>query len=575
MEPSNIFKLIALNLRSDQQNDYFKPDIISYDPYKKDLLDQDELEYFVNHGNNVTIFIHGYNVSYGHFGQPVQTYHHETLKHSIFSRQDIYRDYTKLKDKLPDVAIQNKWLDPAKAVLNNVIPYDAIDNILDMTIAKKHVQDADQLLNGNGAHNWWLHTEWNLNQATAQLDETDFMNYTRLLHISWQGDPILSIDYMAAVPMADQASQKLVPVVEQLLEQGLEINILAHSLGCRIATKLMDILGRNDKYAECLNHVFLWEPAIANNAFTNDFPNVHNAAKKIIVLYSENDNILGPVPSKIYTKFWEKAFDLNSGFALALCAGVVHFSDKKLHTHIQSPYHLANALSYPFTAFLKQNLLRQQFYQDWIQIHDEIEGTTIKPFPKTLAEQMYATKLQYPQSYHFLSRLLYKMPYHYKEALKEASENWFHPTTVAKSVLKQLTNPKNSQASKKKLALKIAYDLLLYPLKALKETKTDVSQQAANELATIIMTVLTSKGPLPAPAMGYSGPDIAHDQIMRDLYENGKLVLVPQHDWLTEHSSMKIPSKVLMNNVYKAKIWCGNPGYHLGGYNHLDVEFGP
>ena len=34
---NDIFKLIALNLREDLENDYFKPKILQKDPYKKTI----------------------------------------------------------------------------------------------------------------------------------------------------------------------------------------------------------------------------------------------------------------------------------------------------------------------------------------------------------------------------------------------------------------------------------------------------------------------------------------------------------------------------------------------------------
>ena len=166
----DIFKLIAINLREDRQDDYFDIEPHLNDFYKKSTLSEEELTYFINHGNNVTIFIHGYNVPYGNFGRTIQTKEKEKLKNSIFSMQDIYRDNHMLINELHDANIEGKKLDPLRTILTNIIAYDSIKK----TRFRRHPQDIDTVLNGKGAHNWWLHMEWNLNHATSQFDDTDY-----------------------------------------------------------------------------------------------------------------------------------------------------------------------------------------------------------------------------------------------------------------------------------------------------------------------------------------------------------------------------------------------------------------
>ncbi|QLH42241.1 MAG: hypothetical protein HWD59_05610 [Coxiellaceae bacterium] len=85
---------------------------------------------------------------------------------------------------------------------------------------------------------------------------------------------------------------------------------------------------------------------------------------------------------------------------------------------------------------------------------------------------------------------------------------------------------------------------------------------------TIVITILMSQNVEPPTALGYSGPDF-EDAHTRELRDSGKLNPVNQHEWLASHSSMRVPTKEMMDNVYKQFIISKDKGIkHFGKYKY-------
>jgi len=556
-----IFPLIAFNFRDDLNNDYFKSEKIANDNYRRDKLTADELAYFVYHGNNVTIFIHGYHVPYGEFGKPLEIDGLERLKGTFFGRTDIYRDLILLEDNFPDAKIDGRLVNSsAHLVSNNDLPnrklfYQAVSDPMSAS-------ESD--LNGKGAHNWWLQMEWNINHATDDFDPKDSSQFARMLHVAWQGNPKSTLDYMAAVPEASKTAEKLIPVVDQLIKQGVEVNIVAHSLGNQVVLKLMDLLGKksekNKQYYECLNYVFLWQPAVPNNVFSrssqqtsdvHDYyvPDGYKSVKKILILYSECDHILGPIPPKETLEFWRQAFDFNTGLGLACLVGTIYLLDSNLdNSPIQSPYHLANVFGKPLTLFIKNSLERNRFYSEWIKNHVEMKGNSkIEKFPALLKEQMHIIKLKYTRAYNYVSLLLRAGIGNTTQMLQLAKALW-----IGEGI--------------QRLKDRFIPGITIWN-KFLHKKSCYVDDPPANETAVLIITVLISKGSTVPNALGYSGPDTS-DTFCNNLIKSGKLVSISQKDWLISHSSMRIPNAELMQKIYKEKIWQANKNYHFGMHQH-------
>ncbi len=97
-------------------------------------------------------------------------------------------------------------------------------------------------------------------------------------------------------------------------------------MDCQIALNILADPDMPEKYKGAVSNVFMWEPAIADNALTDNlekdihpiksdvFPYAYLACPSFTVLHSNNDGVLGP------DEFESK--DLTEGATGALLRGV-------------------------------------------------------------------------------------------------------------------------------------------------------------------------------------------------------------------------------------------------------------
>ncbi|KPQ27244.1 MAG: Alpha/beta hydrolase of unknown function (DUF900) [Halomonas sp. HL-93] len=157
------------------------------------------------------------------------------------------------------------------------------------------------------------------------MTEEDWRPYTRMVGIAWFGDTG-SVDFFQAELNAMAAGRRLVALLEQLDEAGIAINIISHSLGARVVLTALNILGEQERH-QWIDNIYLWQPAVADNALVNDssqdshplgmgvFPDAHKAARKVVVLHSEEDGILGPPPQDSRS-FWQQVAEVISPTAV-------------------------------------------------------------------------------------------------------------------------------------------------------------------------------------------------------------------------------------------------------------------
>ncbi|TVP52678.1 MAG: alpha/beta hydrolase [Halomonas sp.] len=263
---------ISLNLRDEMTSP------------EADLLTEEQLEQLRLAGNNATLFLHGYNVPLGQYG--------------VFASWEQRRDIS------------------ASPLLTTAHTASSA-TILQGMRTGEHASAAyrEEPDNGNGAHNWFVHMEYQLNRA-AGMTEEDWRPYTRMVGIAWFGDTG-SVDFFQAELNAMAAGRRLVALLEQLYDAGIAINVISHSLGARVILTALNILGEQERH-QWIDNVYLWQPAVADNALVNDasqdshplgmgvFPDAHQATSKIVVLQSQQDGILGPPPSQA-DSFWRQA----------------------------------------------------------------------------------------------------------------------------------------------------------------------------------------------------------------------------------------------------------------------------
>ncbi|WP_165495869.1 alpha/beta hydrolase, partial [Marinobacter halodurans] len=236
------------------------------EPDKHDILTPEQLDYFKRNGNNALVFIHGYNVPHGDWGR-------------FCSQAE--------GDSAPLA-----WTDTPSTVWQDA-----------GALSRQTGQEVEEArLNGSGVHNWAVSMEYQLNRA-AGFDGENWMDYSRIIAISWHGDTGAT-DFMQSEFNAMQAGRRLVPLLRQLRQAGIAINVITHSLGARVGLTALNILGTVQQ-TPAIDNLFLWEPAVADNALTNDperdahplgmgvFDKAHKAARTIVVLHSRGDGILG------------------------------------------------------------------------------------------------------------------------------------------------------------------------------------------------------------------------------------------------------------------------------------------
>ena len=168
--------------------------------------------------------------------------------------------------------------------------------------------------NGFKALAWLPNVEYYLNLAAAGKDElSDFDlwdKYSRIVGVTWSGSVDPDMNFFRAEMYANEAGRKLATVLKKLLDKGIKINIITHSLGARVALSAMNILGDMEgQYDNRIDNLILWEAAVADNAITNMdnyeakkafnpiameiFPYANKVPKHITVLYSQEDGVLG------------------------------------------------------------------------------------------------------------------------------------------------------------------------------------------------------------------------------------------------------------------------------------------
>ena len=278
-------------------------------PVSKDYLDT-VITYFQTHGNNAVIFIHGFNVEAGNYVEQIPGFKTETVW--VQERNDA----TTAEQLFPKDSKSDRTLCITTDMLNQAFPDSVNPQGNDITQEIKvnsqgarlwaasddTCDDANSVLNGNAAHLWAVHMEHNLNVATGQFKPgQDYTKYTRILPIAWQGDLGVT-GYMDSELTANAAGIPLASVLNDLISAGIEVNIIAHSMGNRVMMTALEELAT--KYpGKKINHAFSWDAALPETALSNDplqdksarnnchFPHAMEALNKITVLYSNNDTM--------------------------------------------------------------------------------------------------------------------------------------------------------------------------------------------------------------------------------------------------------------------------------------------
>lgn len=515
----------------------------SESPDARILLTADEKEYIKANGNNITVFIHGYNVEFGEFHPHFANMREEDvvmlkstgltpmpvtttflLVDDLDTKSTIYRDQEFLSTQFPDYS-------------------------------KKRIEEEKEYnperINGNGVHEWIINLENNLNKA-AGFDGKEYKKFTRCLFIAWPGDPDSPADYMTAA----FESARMGPIVAKVFKElqgaidGIKINVIAHSQGNGVLLHALEKHALTN--APPIEHAFLWQAAIPSNSLspvrtknTHDLwycPNAYKGANKITVLHSRNDNILGPLLEQKDQPEGVKIRQVwNRKPILELVAGLLTQA-----LELESMYLTANWVGVPTSELFHQETL-DAAWSLWIKKHPTFncKGKAYA-CQKTLTEQL---KL--------LNRLSFQnyLPFEYKKKLSNGIKK-VYDRLKEYTELDKLLDAAAVGAALPLLSFFATFINCLIKLndtgKILLSIFTPEHNRLLEEMMTFARTTLMISNVDEINALGYSGP--VEDEFIDRLDKSGKLKIEDATKWVWEHSDMKIPSADLLNEVYKNKI---------------------
>ncbi|AIT08761.1 hypothetical protein LO80_01405 [Candidatus Francisella endociliophora] len=267
---------------------------------------------------NLTIAIHGYNVGVKEkvgnkeLGYPQALEYmdsqYSVAENKLMNDTDWYNLGAYFKDNIQEMPNQKA----------SILPFDSDKQSLEY--------NTDYENTAGGACKWNLHLEYSLNKA-AGWDEKSLEDYNRIVQVAWQGDPKAPYDYSAAIAMSEFAGEKLAEVIDYLKQNGVKVNIMAHSLGNAV------IMNTLKNVSQPVDQALCWEPAIANDSLSNsnrdeavqtiantyikykpdgtieladttqqynvsyNYAKAADNAKKFTIAYSNLDEMLGPIPN--------------------------------------------------------------------------------------------------------------------------------------------------------------------------------------------------------------------------------------------------------------------------------------
>jgi len=481
-------------------------------PASGDLLTDEQLNYFRENGNNALIYIHGYNVPHGEWGR-------------FLNRKDSQKRYGG-----HGPGPENAWHS------NNTTVWQDTEALSEYTYAPLHDDD----VNGTSAHSWAIHMEYRLNLA-AGFDSEDWTPYSRIINISWPGNTGAT-DFMQAELNAMASGRRLVPILHQLANAGIAINIITHSLGARVGLTALNILGITG-HSNLVDHLFLWQPAVADNALTNDssrdvhplglgvFPSAHSVARKIVVLHSRGDGILGAGNDE-ESAWWQKALLRSSPAALIATAAWNLANAEDAKDDVLGYFHGAyDKKWWTFPSFLDNGFgpAIEQLYKDYLPLTFKAQMTT---YPHLSAHVPEAFKQTVKANWDRLEH----------DILAEANALWQPCVDCLRNCERPpeytLLSPLNHRAS---VCPQVAKD---YVLRLKKLAVNDWFPEQS-----------------PRPALGYVGFDevagenaSAFDVFLDEALAVERFFPVDQSEWLFSHSGMRVPTQELFEEVYQREI---------------------
>ena len=512
---------------------------------------------------SVTLFIHGYDVEPGKLGQCIESVEQEDLWDWLgrkahlqaddglivnFSDVDatVYQELKTLRCRFPDIRNSPDFLERYS-------------------------------INGSGDCAWLLAIEYWLNKACG-LEQKSYDYYQRLIAVCWPALPNATFDYITVTQRLRTVGQQTAGLIKQLCQAGFEVNVIAHSLGCGVLMQALNCLGQDPLCHKKISHCFLWDAAVPETIFSARgydkqqdkaairllmerdqwyVPYASDAADKFIVLHSENDNILGPIPAQ--QTAGRNQFYINSKkpFLVELVPAVLF-----TYLGLGSVYDIAMILNVPITHMMDQSCF-SGIYKQWWRRYHPIKDSKGRFYPDSLEkrisqlsdEEFQSAKNSLWDHYQQNKTIIHR----YIDAARKTSTETDitgyqdveflvdHPTLVEDYfIFKVLPSEPTLNPGLSKQNYDFYYGLYV-------------------KLPLLINSIFFDNTICYPKALGYKGVDV-HDPSIQHLLSAGKIVQVNQSDCLFSHSGMKAPSQDLFEKIYQQAIWRDQAGFRFGGY---------
>lgn len=138
-----------------------------------------------------------------------------------------------------------------------------------------------------GLRYWLTEIEKNINQSVNHT--LDYRRHSRVLFVTWPGKPSNPLNYLDSVKASYESGRSFSELLKELEKQvpGSQYYVIAHSQGGAVITTALNQL--RDKPV-AIEQLVLWQSALDSSCLRQTSL---SSVKKISVLYSKNDNILG------------------------------------------------------------------------------------------------------------------------------------------------------------------------------------------------------------------------------------------------------------------------------------------
>lgn len=550
-------------------------------------LSREEIAYIEANGRNLTLFIHGYNVEHGAFSKHWQEASVKTETEAVEVdavsgfHYPVFKQATRLKHTLHE----------AEATIYRDAEFLARQfPKLDKTLIEANPELNSDSFNGIGMHRWVTHLEHHLNKA-AGFDGKDYRLFSRCLFISWAGNPESRLDYTKAVQESIRLGPVLARVIRELNQQisGLKLHIIAHSQGNGMLLHALNQLG--SQYGELVHHAFFWQAAIPDNALS-DYglystqavdketiyrnnqhnlwfcPHAHRAAKRITVLFSKNDNVLGRLlaekeqpPGVKLKDVWLHKPTLELTVALFIQA-----------LGLGSLYQVASWVGIPVSELLNPEALALA-WEAWKKAHPVFYHQQ-KPYPcqETLEAQR---RLLAKQHIHIEINFTEQLSDGLSEVHQLLKERFEHLDAAEQAAAISMMVASAAGAPRIARALiEILLKLLKKSLKASMLLHVVARLLKKYELLTLnlltfMRTKVLAEGTAVREALGYKGPDL-ENAFINKMHQRGKLIPADTTESIWHHSDMLLGSEKIMDNVYQK--WIMNKKKGINNFGQYKIQ---